>query len=69
LGSYIHFGIFLIDLKNHDDIQQAYYCYEELIATYGPNAKLLTGQGIVQMFRGFYPEADALLMESLNKVF
>jgi Coatomer epsilon subunit len=65
-----------------DFIQQAYYVYEELIATYGvelidfrycrcnaqPNHKLLTGQAITQIHRGFIPEADSLLTESFSQV-
>ncbi|KAI8914640.1 coatomer epsilon subunit-domain-containing protein [Gorgonomyces haynaldii] len=50
-----------------DQFQQAFYVYEELIAFHAHNPKLLTGQAVCQMHRGFYEEAESLLKMALHK--
>ena len=51
-----------------DANQQAFYVFEELIASYGPTSKLLNGQACCQMLRGMYDEAESLLKTALSSV-
>ncbi|KAJ3293435.1 hypothetical protein HK104_004470 [Borealophlyctis nickersoniae] len=47
--------------------QESYYIFEELASSKVSTSKLLTGQAVCRMQAGRFADAEALLLESLNK--
>ncbi|XP_022900822.2 coatomer subunit epsilon [Onthophagus taurus] len=50
-----------------DDLRNAYYIYQDLIDKYGSTPLLLNGQAVTYIAQGKFEEAEAALMEALDK--
>eukprot|EP00158_Paraphelidium_tribonemae_P001450 Partr_v1_DN24415_c0_g1_i1_m66443 putative Coatomer protein complex, subunit epsilon len=47
--------------------QDAFYCFQELLETFGASAKILCGQAVCRMAVGKFDEASRLLQDALSK--
>ena len=53
--------------KRGDNVQGAYYIYEELAQSTSASAKSLLGQGVAEIQLGRLPEAESTLKLALEK--